>query len=58
MNDVLKIKDEACFLSFENDQSLIIYDKMSPDAFKARDFSGRIGIVKEEYLEFYTGFNF
>jgi hypothetical protein len=47
--------DDRILLSHEEDRSLIIYDEVSANVFKAKDYSGRVGFVFGENIEFYDG---
>lgn len=48
-------KENSEYLSYENSQSLIIYDEISPGVFRAKDFRGHIGLVDAKNFEFYSG---
>jgi hypothetical protein len=43
------------YLTYASDQSLMVFDKNSIDTYKASDYKGRSGYVKEENLNFYSG---
>ena len=47
--------DDRICLNHELDRSLIVYDEVSANVFKARDFSGRVGFVFGENIQFYQG---
>lgn len=47
--------DDRICLSHELDRSLIVYDEVSANVFKARDCSGRVGFVFGENIQFYLG---
>ena len=44
--------DDLIYLSFEKDMSLLIYEEVSSNIFKAKDFTNRIGFVFGEHFEF------
>ena len=50
------LKEDNKYLSFESDKSLLIYEEVLPDVYKAKDTENNVGYVLEENIEFYKGF--
>ncbi|CAF0714496.1 unnamed protein product [Brachionus calyciflorus] len=42
------------YISFENNQSLIIYDEVFNGVYRAKTYTGQVGLVGEKFIEFYT----
>ena len=54
---VLKLvffKDDKNFLNFEKDQSLIIYDEIYKDVYRAKNYEGVVGLVHQNLIELYN----
>ncbi|RNA21254.1 hypothetical protein BpHYR1_020360, partial [Brachionus plicatilis] len=47
------VSDDQNYLSFDGNQSLIVYDEIFNGVFRAKNYAGLVGLVASKYLEFY-----
>jgi hypothetical protein len=48
-------KEHEDYLSYLNNESLIVFDEISPGLVRAKSYLGQIGLVESKNLQFYSG---